>query len=148
MLAQGATEPRHKDWTALALDRMGQIAARMALASESDALHAADGLSDIRVGRNILHLRKAAASASAKVESAIEKVLSELAQLFRRRYREANVAPAGPKLLRALDEAIGAIQTADDRSDVLRQALLAAVGIRCNLFPTESRIEETKVHGR
>ncbi|WP_045836387.1 FUSC family protein [Hyphomicrobium sp. 99] len=147
-LAQGATEPRLKDWTALALDRMGQIAARMALASESDALHAADGLSDIRVGRNILHLRKAAASASAKVKNAIENVLSELAQVFRQRYREANVAPAGPQLLWALDEAIGAIQTAEDRSDVLRQALLAAVGIHCNLFPAESRIEETKIHGR
>ncbi|HML27308.1 MAG TPA: FUSC family protein, partial [Hyphomicrobium sp.] len=110
-------------------------------------LHAVDGLSDIRVGRNILHLRKAAASASATVKNAIETVLSELARVFRKRYREANVAPVGPHLMWALDDAIGAIQT-DDRSDVLRQALLAAVGIRCNLYPAGPRIEETQIHGR
>ncbi|HEY8193637.1 MAG TPA: FUSC family protein [Hyphomicrobium sp.] len=136
-LATARGEPDFGSWTALALDRTGQIAARLAFASEGDELHAADGLGDLRVGRNILHLRRAAEVARGTAAEAINKLLSEVANLFRIRHRDGIAIPAGASVLTALDGAMTAIQTMDN--DALRhQALLATVGMRCNLFPAQA----------
>ena len=136
-LATARGEPDFGGWTALALDRTGQIAARLAFASEGDELHAADELGDLRVGRNILHLRRAAEVARGTAAEAINKLLSEVANLFRIRHRDGIAIPAGTSVLTALDGAMTAIQTMDN--DALRhQALLATVGMRCNLFPAQA----------
>lgn len=121
-------------WTALALDRLGQIARRLAMVDQSDALHAADGLADLRLGRNILHLRRAAEVASGSTSDAIDKLLTSVADLFRRRRRKGVSLPAGPSVLRALDAAISAVRSIE-HDGRRHQALLAAVGMRCNLFP-------------
>lgn len=133
-LANAQSEPDFGSWTAHALDHTGQIAARIAVTGEGDEDHAADGLSDIRIGRNILHLRRAAAFAHGKIERSIEALLAEVAQLFRRRRLDGDMAPPRDSFWSALDSAIAAIQTMEDNS-IRHQALLAAVGIRCNLLP-------------
>ena len=90
-LAQLADMRRPLDarvWTAQAIDRLGQIAARMALAGPEDALHAADGLSDLRIGRNIIQAREALADVGENARLAIWSALGEVSDLYRARKRE------------------------------------------------------------
>ncbi len=124
-------------WTSRAIDRLGQIAARMALAAPGDALHGVDGLADLRVGRNLLHLRRAADFAAGEARRAINQMLDEIAEFFRRRAATGTASPPAHSLLRAIDAALMSIPTLDQ--DALRhQAILALVGVRCNLFPAAS----------
>ncbi|MBY0558318.1 MAG: FUSC family protein [Hyphomicrobium sp.] len=139
-LANARSEPDFGSWTAHALDHAGQIAARIAVTGEGDEEHAADGLSDIRIGRNILHLRRAAAFAHGSIERSIDALLAEVAQLFRRRRLVGDWSPPHDSFWSALDNAIVAIRTMEDDS-IRHQALLAAVGIRCNLLPSTSLTE-------
>ncbi|HLY90692.1 MAG TPA: FUSC family protein [Acetobacteraceae bacterium] len=121
-------------WTARAVDRLGQVAARMADADPGDTLHAADGLVDLRVGRNIIQVRRGIQRASERAQLAISPVLDGIAALFRSRLRSGLPVPADRKLLSAIDDAI---RVGTDRaSDMDAQSLLSLVGMRCNLFPT------------
>jgi uncharacterized membrane protein YccC len=120
-------------WTARALDRLGQIAARMADADPGDALHAADGLSDLRIGRNLIQIRRGSENARASAQSAVQSVFDEVAHLFRKRLRAGEPVPAETALLTAIDQAI--TQGTKRRSGLQSRALLALVGMRCNLFP-------------
>jgi uncharacterized membrane protein YccC len=135
-LAMSRGEPDFGRWTGLALDRLGQIARRLAFVDQNDALHTADGLADLRLGRNILHLRRAAEVASGSASEAVDKLLAAVADLFRRRRRKGISLAAGPAVLSALDDAISAVRTIEHEGR-RHQALLAAVGMRCNLFPAE-----------
>lgn len=138
-LAMMRGEPDFEGWTARSLDRIGQISARLAMTSKSNSLHAADGLADIRVGRNILHLRRAAQVAQGTASDALNRLLSEVGNLFRLRQRKGTALPPNPAILAALDDAVAAIQTIGH--DARRhQALLATVGMRCNLFPNERHV--------
>ncbi|MEV9333350.1 FUSC family protein, partial [Klebsiella pneumoniae] len=78
-------------WTGLAVDRLGQIAARMAVAPAGDALHETDGLADLRIGRNIIPIRRALVAVPHDVRHALGMVLSETSSLFRAR-RQAGEA--------------------------------------------------------
>jgi uncharacterized membrane protein YccC len=135
-LATTRGEPEIEHWTARSLDRISQISARLAMTGPANPLHAADGLADIRIGRNILHLRRAAQVAHGTASDALNRLLSEVGNLFRMRQREGMAVPPPPAILAALDDAVAAIQTIGN--DARRhQALLAIVGMRCNLFPHE-----------
>lgn len=120
-------------WTAQATDRLGQIAARMAMASSADALHAADGLADLRIGRNLISIRRALAATPHDTRSALGRVLSGVSPLFRTRRLRGAPIPPPESLLATIDAAIGAMLAS--RVEVRHDALLALVGIRCNLFP-------------
>jgi uncharacterized membrane protein YccC len=136
-LAQLADMRRPLDarvWTAQAIDRLGQIAARMALAGPEDALHAADGLSDLRIGRNIIQAREALADVGENARLAIWSALGEVSELYRARKREGEAVAATSSLMRALDRAIDT--TKDQQSLTGDAMLLALVGMRCNLFPS------------
>lgn len=120
-------------WTARAVDRLGQVASRMALADTGDALHAVDGLSDLRVGRNLIRVRQRIGRGSAHARDAIEHALDEVSSLYRARACASRPVPAPAPLLRALDRAIdAATRDSAGRDDA---TLLALVGMRCNLFP-------------
>lgn len=121
-------------WTARAVDRLGQVATRMAEAGLGDTLHAADGLVDLRVGRNIVQIRRGIVEASESAELAVSRVLDGVAALFRSRLRAGFPIPANPELLSAIDGAI-AVGT-DPAAKLNEQALLSLIGMRCNLFPT------------
>lgn len=133
-LATMRSTPDFGSWTTRAIDRTGQIAARIAVSSEGDEFHAADGLNDIRIGRNILHLR-VAAFAHGEIERSIEVLLAEIAELFRKRRIDGVVTPPQKSLWSKLENAIASIQTMENNA-IRHQALLAAVGIRCNLMPS------------
>jgi uncharacterized membrane protein YccC len=120
-------------WTAQAVDRLGQIAARMALAAPNDDLHAADGLADLRIGRNVIAIREKLAAVPHEVRKALGLVLSEVSALFADRRRALQTTNPSPTLLRSIDAAIDSILTIAPSSRPTA-ALLALVGMRCNLF--------------
>jgi uncharacterized membrane protein YccC len=120
-------------WTAKAVDRLGQIAARMALAGPDDALHAADGLSDLRIGRNIIQAREALAHVDESAHQAIQSALGEVSELYQTRQRKGEPVAATSSLMQALDRAIAT--TRGQSSPTGEALLLALVGMRCNLFP-------------
>ncbi|WP_256377776.1 FUSC family protein [Paraburkholderia pallida] len=120
-------------WTARAVDRLGQVAARMALASADDKLHAADGLSDLRVGRNIIRARQGLAQHDALTRLAIEAALGKVSALFQAQLAAHHPLPGNARLLDALDRAIDIVAAQQVRR--ADPTLMALVGMRCNLFP-------------
>lgn len=133
-LASSRQPPDVSNWTSLSIDRLGQIAARMALTAPGDALHGVDGLGDIRIGRNLLHLRRAADSATGHARAAIDYLLSETATFFRHRATTGAASPPAPSLLQAIDTALTNAPGVT-HGELRHQAILALVGMRCNLFP-------------
>jgi uncharacterized membrane protein YccC len=126
-------------WTAQATDRLGQIAARMATAGPGDSLHAADGLIDLRIGRNIIQVRLGLEDARESTRLSVDAALSAVSALYRERVREGRALVGTSSLLSALDLAIN---SALDRTAGLGDAtLLALVGMRCNLFPSAQPFE-------
>jgi uncharacterized membrane protein YccC len=135
-LAQLADPARSFDapvWTAYAVDRLGQIAARMAFAGRGDALHAADGLIDLRIGRNLIQIRAGLDQAQERARRSIHAALGEVAALYRTRLKKGAASSATPSLLDALDAAI--VSALDKSAGLGDRALLALVAMRCNLFP-------------
>ena len=121
-------------WTAQAVDRLGQVAARMAVAAPGDALHAADGLADLRIGRNIIPIRRALPHVPHGERHALGALLAGLVEFYRARWRRDRVDPPPPALLGLIDRALNAL-LALPREEPRRHAMRALVGMRCNLFP-------------
>ncbi|WP_176328815.1 FUSC family protein [Burkholderia vietnamiensis] len=143
-LAQMADPRRPLDaatWTARAIDRLGQVATRMAFADPDDALHAVDGLSDLRIGRNIIQAREGLDRGDANTRPAIEAALAQVSNLYRARADARHPIAADATLMRALNRAIAAV--ARDPAGRDDATLLALVGMRCNLFPHVQLVEGT-----
>jgi len=143
-LAQLADPNRSLDasvWTAHAIDRLGQIAARMALADRGDSLHAADGLIDLRIGRNIIQVRLGLEDAEEYTRRSIHSALSEVSALYLARLRKGEALIATSSLLSLLDQAINV--SLDKTSGLGDRALLALVGMRCNFIPNAKPFEVT-----
>ncbi|HDR9028653.1 TPA: FUSC family protein [Burkholderia vietnamiensis] len=143
-LAQMADPRRPLDaatWTARAIDRLGQVATRMAFADPDDALHAVDGLSDLRIGRNIIQAREGLDRGDANTRPAIEAALAQVSNLYRARADARHPIAADATLMRALNRAIAAV--ARDPTGRDDATLLALVGMRCNLFPHVQLVEGT-----
>ena len=121
-------------WTAQAVDRLGQVAARMAVAPEGDALHAADGLADLRIGRNIIPIRRALPHVPHDARHRLGAVLSGLSAFYSSRWRRGRADPPPAEMLRSIDQALHAL-LALPLDEPRRRALRALIGMRCNLFP-------------
>lgn len=139
-LANPRVVPAVEAWTARAVDRLGQVAARMAMASPDDALHAADGLNDLRIGRNIIQIRRGMKGAGIDAVGAINKLLRQLVTLFRLRLKAGEPVMADASLLKAIDQAINV--AIEPQSGLPTPVLLALVGMRCNLFPRAAPFQQ------
>ncbi|MBB5372153.1 FUSC family protein [Acidocella aromatica] len=136
-LAALAASPSRQEagaWTSRAVDRLGQIAARITLAEPGDPLRSFQGLAELRLGRNLLHLRRALGAAKGGAHTAFGQVLEETAAFFRARYSTGAIIPPASSFLHAIDHALGHAGSVDD-ARLRHQAVLALVGMRCNLFP-------------
>lgn len=133
-LATLARPFRAAHWTDMAVDRLGQIAARMAVAEGDDMLHEADGMADLRIGRNVIAIRSTLAAIPTADRPALSAVLDDVAALFQLRRRKGYALAAPASLLAHIDAAIAVMCK---RTPYLptEPALLALVGMRCNLFP-------------
>ncbi|MDE8652830.1 FUSC family protein [Novosphingobium album (ex Liu et al. 2023)] len=121
-------------WTAMAVDRLGQVAARMAVATPGDDLHAADGLADLRIGRNIIPLRRSLPHVPHDERRHLGVVLSSLSAFYSARWSEGRALAPPAALLAQIDQALeGLLKLALD--EPRRGALRALIGMRCNLFP-------------
>ena len=131
-------------WTAMAVDRLGQVAARMAIVAPSDDLHAADGLADLRIGRNIIPLRRALSHVPHDARHSLGAVLAGLTRFYSACWRGGRADSPPPTLLSAIDHALHALLGLP-MDEFRRPALRALVGMRCNLFPgaTPPAIEAT-----
>lgn len=125
---------RPADWTARSVDRLGQIAQRIVAAPPGDDLHAADGLADLRIGRNVIPVRKALSHVPHDLRHDMGLVLSGIANHYRARIRRGAISPADTALLAPIDRSIDGL-LARPLDDHRRQALRALVAMRCNLFP-------------
>lgn len=125
-------------WSAQATDRLGQVAARMTFAAPEDALHAADGLGDLRIGRNIIPIRRALPHVPYEARHRLRALLGDLTAFYDRRWRKGRALPPDAALAETLDAALVALLALSDESH-RRDALAALVGMRCNLFPAAQR---------
>ncbi|WCS28653.1 FUSC family protein (plasmid) [Methylobacterium sp. NMS14P] len=114
---------------ALMLDRVGLIAPRLAALPSDDAEWTADLLAEVRVGINVVELRRDRRRLSEPARQAVEALLAALARHF-----GAEPDRPAPGLLDTVDGALDAVSR-DARQAPGRAALMALVGIRRGLFP-------------
>jgi uncharacterized membrane protein YccC len=114
---------------ALMLDRVGLIAPRLAALPSDDAEWTADLLAEVRVGINVVELRRDRRQLSKPARDAVETLLAALSRHF-----EAKSEKPSPDLLDTVDEALDAV-SAEARQVPGQAALMGLVGIRRGLFP-------------
>ena len=114
---------------ALMLDRVGLIAPRLAALPSDDAEWTADLLAEVRVGINVVELRRDRRQLSNTAREAVERLLAALSRHF-----EGKADDPPPELLDTIDGALDAV-SADAGSPAGRAALMGLVGIRRGLFP-------------
>jgi uncharacterized membrane protein YccC len=114
---------------ALMLDRVGLIAPRLAALPPEDAEWTAELLTEVRVGINLVELRRVRRRLSGASASEIDRLLSTLGPYF---HSDAAHAPA--ELLAPIDAALDAV-AADEEEPARRRALLGLTDLRRSLFP-------------
>ncbi|CAO4166083.1 FUSC family protein [Methylorubrum populi] len=114
---------------ALMLDRVGLIAPRLAALPNEDAEWTADLLAEVRVGINLVELRRDRRQLSKPARDAVETLLAALSRHFGMGAGQPALA-----LLDTIDGALGAVSH-DARRAPGRAALMGLVGIRRGLFP-------------
>ena len=110
------------------LNRIGVLAPRL-LALQGSDLRQIDNLRELRVGLNVVDLRRARHHLSWRTLGAIDAMLDELAQCFRR--HDGTAMPDA--LLARVDHAMAA--AIDEHGAGRTDALIGLVGIRRGLFP-------------
>lgn len=117
------------EFAGLMLHRLGLLVQRIAFLSESDRRDA-DSLVQLRIGINIIDLRRARYGLAASTISVIDDMLDQLAIACR------NYAGGGMprELLTSVDQAL-AQAVKDPNASAREDALIGLVGIRRGLFP-------------
>lgn len=134
-LAVAAQRRGQRDRAAFAgvmLNRLGLLAPRLASIDDGD-LRDPDSLSELRVGLNIVDLRRARHGLEPRTLRAIDAMLDRLAAAF----RGHDGGPMPPALLTSIDMALAEAMT-EPGDDVRQDALIGLVGIRRGLFPDAS----------
>lgn len=132
MLAETAERRGHGDravFAGLMLDRLGLLAQRLAAIPEADRSELA-GLNQLRVGLNIIDLRRARHGLAPSTLTAIDAMLDRLAAACRNRAE----LPLPPALLACIDTAVAKTLN-EPRASAKEDALIGLVGIRTALFP-------------
>jgi uncharacterized membrane protein YccC len=120
----------------LLLDRLALLAPRLAAAAAQNRagapIAATDGLAELRIGLNVIDLRRARHALPREMLPALDRTLDLLAAYYR------NTAPAAPPrtLLAAIDTALEQVMAKADAGR--RDALIGLVGLRRGLFPAEA----------
>jgi uncharacterized membrane protein YccC len=130
-LAKEASEGGSRDGlelAALMLDRVGLIAPRLAALPPDDADSTADLLAEVRVGINLVELRRARGGLSSDASPKIEHILNALAWHF---HTDADQTPR--EFLAIVDAGLDAVAV-EGRAEN-RSALLGLAGLRLALFP-------------
>jgi uncharacterized membrane protein YccC len=113
----------------LMLDRLGLLVPRLAAAGPDSDLARIDTLAALRVGMNLVSLRRARHGLPADEVAALDAALDAVASHY-----EGPRAPASETLLSRIDAALARIGAQADGAD-RRDALLGLTGLRRALFP-------------
>jgi hypothetical protein len=114
---------------ALMLDRVGLIVPKISTLPRDDAEWTAELVTEVRVGINLVELRRVRRHLSGPAAVAVDRLLSALGRYFR---TDAVHPPA--VLLEPLDASLDAIM-ADEDGPERRKTLLALTDLRRSLFP-------------
>ncbi|MET0219591.1 MAG: FUSC family protein [Tardiphaga sp.] len=130
-IAQAAEQRGNRDRAAFAglmLNRIGLLAPRL-LTLKNSELSKVDNLRELRVGLNIVDLRRARHNLSQPTLTAMDAMLDELAVSFRKYQGDAMPEALLAKVDHALSQAMG------EQGAARADALIGLVGIRRGLFP-------------
>ena len=115
---------------ALILDRLGLVVTRLAATAENADAVVVAALADLRVGVNIVELRRLRAPLPEATRAAVNAMLGGISA----HYRQPRSHPAHPQLLVITDAAIAAV-AGTAMIEALPDLMRALVGLRRALFP-------------
>ncbi|KQM19267.1 FUSC family protein [Novosphingobium sp. Leaf2] len=131
--------PDVRGWINRMLDRIALLAPRLALAGKAASEPVYDVLRDLRTGVAIGELRQLRLSLDQSRSGELTQVLADVGEHYRRLQPDAR-PPADARLLADIDSALHTFARDPDRS-VRRDAALALVSLRRNLFPDAAAME-------
>lgn len=129
--ARHGGEDHGLELAALMLDRVGLMAPRLKALPADDAEWIADVLAEVRVGINIVEIRRVRAELPPRAARAVEHVLANTARYFREPPHSPRI---GPLLLENIDRALQSLLH-EPESAAQRTAILGLVGLRRAVFP-------------
>jgi hypothetical protein len=113
------------------LDRVGLIVPKISVLPRDDAEWTAELVTEVRVGINLVQLRRVRRQLTGPAATAVDRLLTALGHYFR---TDAVHPPAA--LLEPLDASLDAIMTDEDEDESeRREALLGLTDLRRSLFP-------------
>lgn len=116
---------------ALMLDRVGLMAPRLKALPPDDAEWIADVLAEVRVGINVVEIRRVRRELAPRPARAVEHALANTARYFREPPHSPRI---GPLLLRNIDHALKSLLR-EPENPAQRTAVLGLVGLRRAVFP-------------
>ena len=115
---------------ALAPPRLGLLVPRLAAAGPDSDLARIDTLAALRIGMNLVSLRRARHGLAPQAVAPLDEALDAVAAHY-----EGPRGPASETLLHRIDAALTRIEAEPGGDDARRDALLGLVGLRRALFP-------------
>ena len=133
--ARGYGDGSREEVAALLLDRVAQMAVRMSAVEPGNPVLQLRPLTEIRIGLNVIELRRGRRGLPEEARDAVEALLDGLAGHFAA-LRAGRAAGPGPDLLAALDRATGAVGRLP-QGPARRDAMQGLVGVRRGLCPDQ-----------
>jgi len=135
-LAEGPGSLSRTAWASRMMDRVGLLLPRLAGTSGVLRARAGHALDDLRLGANMLDLRRAGLDTPPPVRATIERALTQIGAHFRQRLERPDAIPDGA-IRHTIDQTIAAL-LASAPGPLRVQGLTAATGLRLGLFPPDS----------
>ena len=124
------------------LDLLGLMAPRLADLHQDAKVTATSLMTDVRIGLNVLNLRRARSQLPAMSRAYINQVLTLVDEQFSQQSRSLSRQEASDELLVRLDAALRRLRILP-ASSIRDQALLGLVGLRQCLYPQSSELTDT-----
>lgn len=141
-IAAGQSRVNRARFTERMLDRLGLLAARLAAFGNETSLSAADALSDLRLGLNLIELQARRNAFSGEAERLLGALLGEVSVYFHRLRRGGAGGPP-PPLLAHLDAVLESVAFGPDIPG-RRKIVLCLVGVRRALFPSAAPLSSSR----
>lgn len=139
--AEGRGQQDRERFAARMLDLLGLLAPRLAATPEGSDIASVDMLTEVRVGLNILQLRRARLQLPEQSREAVERILDDVAMHYRRQVAAHRPLPGEEALRMRLDASlarVGSVAAGRARDD----ALMGLVGLRFALFPDSGEVHD------